>query len=121
MTDTYDLSNPASVADQLAAHADTFSQTNADDIAFAALIKAAADHLRTFIGDVDHVIEFRITHWTLQHPLACRPDLLSCPFTDEVVHDMVGRHTAPAPPGLYVLTLAEGGTPRFTARGVPGA
>lgn len=55
----------------------------------------------------DHVVEIGPGDWTLQHPLACRPDLLACRFNAAM------HRTFPEPPdvepGRYAALLDEDG------------
>jgi hypothetical protein len=43
--------------------------------------RALAESILTHLCDSpeDHIIEFRAEGWTIQHPLACHPDLSACP------------------------------------------
>lgn len=55
----------------------------------------------------DHIVDLGPGDWTMQHPLACRPDLLACPFNAAM------HRTFPEPPdaapGRYRAVMDEGG------------
>jgi hypothetical protein len=53
-----------------------------------------------------HVIEFRADGWTIQHPLACRPNLFDCPFNRVAERDLEGP---PAELGRFPCRLDEDG------------
>lgn len=44
----------------------------------AAIIAALRAELATYKQDDRHIVEFRDDGWTIQHPLACRPNLFDC-------------------------------------------
>lgn len=57
--------------------------------------------------DAQHVVEFRDDGWAIQHPDACRPNLLDCVIHDAVAHEM-SAYSGPGSPylvGRYVVTL----------------
>ncbi|MFI5852287.1 DUF6085 family protein [Micromonospora chalcea] len=48
-----------------------------------------------------HIIDFRADGWTIQHPLACRPDLFNCPVNRVAGLDLSQLDGPPVPPGRY--------------------
>ncbi len=44
--------------------------------------------------DDQHIVELRESGWTIQHPLACRPDLFACPVNRAAERDLA------EPPGV---------------------
>lgn len=60
------------------------------------------------VDDTRHVVEFRDSGWSMQHPLACRPNLLDCEIHSVVSHDMDKATGPPAPLGRYYVRIEEG-------------
>lgn len=57
-----------------------------------------------------HVIELRDDGWTIQHPLACRPDLFSCP------HNRAALAIHPDRRGQYICTINSEGALEITGK-----
>lgn len=68
--------------------------------------QAVAQALNLLAADVpQHLMEIRVDGWTLQHPLACRPNLWDC----EVNRAMDARDIpAGLRPAVYVCELVDG-------------
>lgn len=60
---------------------------------------------RSSVKDDQHIIEFRLDGWTIQHPLSCRPNLFDCPVNRVAARDFV---QVPESTGRFYCTLAEG-------------
>lgn len=72
--------------------------------------------------DDGHVVELGETGWAIQHPLACRPNLLDCPTHRAVDTFMDARVGPPVDPGRYVVVVGAGGGVKFVrlaGRGTP--
>ena len=54
--------------------------------------------------DLEHVVEFDAYGYGLQHPVACRPNLLRCPYN---VH-LASLDEPAREPGRYVMTFYDG-------------
>jgi hypothetical protein len=76
-----------------------------------ARLRAEVDRLRALMAGEDHILHCDDVGWAIQHPIACRPDLLSCPFNDALNLYMDG----PPPEGIgrYVVTLDSDGAPSY--------
>lgn len=77
----------------------------ADNPAIERMIRQLADEAEALArdglllgDDSGHIIEFRPDGWTIQHPLACRPNLFACPVNRAAEHDLAGGEV---PPGRY--------------------
>lgn len=64
-----------------------------------------------------HIVEFREQSWTMQHPLACRPNLFTCPVNELAEKTFMapgpglGRYRceiAPSNTGLLLSAMADG-------------
>lgn len=55
--------------------------------------------------DPRHVVEFTDEGWAIQHPLACRDDMLGCQFHKYIRNDAKHRGEPPVAPGRYYVTL----------------
>jgi Family of unknown function (DUF6085) len=91
------------------------------DTAIAAVEQLRAE-IDVYRGDTRHIIELRVDGFTIQHPLACRPNLFDCPVNQAARRDL---DSPPGPgPGRYYCDLADGwlaiGDP-VDAPGVPAA
>lgn len=62
-----------------AANAEFIAHARQDIPALLAEVQRLRDALAAYVGPDRHVIEFRADGWTIQHPLACRPNLFDCP------------------------------------------
>jgi hypothetical protein len=51
----------------------------------------------------EHVIDICGAHWTIKHPLSCRPDLFACPY-----HESAVQSPWQLRPGRYKCTLVDG-------------
>jgi hypothetical protein len=60
----------------------------------ALVITASLPTLTRAFGDPDdgptHIIEFTETGWTIQHPIACRPTLFTCPVNQAAQSNFTG-------------------------------
>lgn len=56
------------------------------------------------LGPDYHVAQLGPRGWAFQHPLACRPNLLACPFNDVAHRDWTEQ---PAPLGTYRCDLKD--------------
>lgn len=54
--------------------------------------------------DREHYIDFDETGWAIQHPLACRPNLLDCGLHHAITLAAAGWDEPPRPPGRYIVT-----------------
>jgi hypothetical protein len=53
-----------------------------DGLGFEPAMQRAVQAVLSALGDnPNHVAELGTTAYTIQHPLACRPDLLACPYS----------------------------------------
>ncbi|WP_431977609.1 hypothetical protein [Micromonospora haikouensis] len=56
------------------------------------------------VGEQRHIVDLRAGGWTLQHPIACRPNLVDCPVNRAAERDLA----APAVvPGRYVVEVND--------------
>lgn len=62
--------------------------------------------LETYRRDDQHIIDLRPDGWTIQHPMACRPDLFTCPV-NHAAGDLDEMPALPGP-GRYYCTLVDG-------------
>lgn len=82
------------------------SNTNCPwDNALAALERALTE---------PHVVDLRTDGWTVQHPLACRPNLFACPVNRAAERDLTERPSQA--PGQYVCALNADGLLEIGAR-----
>lgn len=51
-----------------------------------------------------HIVEFTETEYALQHPRACRPDLLSCPYN---IYLREYKDEPDQAPGRYKMALID--------------
>lgn len=67
-------------------------------------IRQALEELLGLVSRKEHILATTDIDWSLQHPLACRPDMLACP-----VHKaMMAVADPPVPSGRWIVRLAGG-------------
>lgn len=71
------------------------------------LINTLTDAHREQMGQTRHVVDLRPDGWTIQHPLACRPNLFDCPVNRAAERGL--RERPPVPDGWYVCSIGETG------------
>lgn len=100
MANRPDLLNLAALTQELAEVRDQVTPGDATHNPQALAALAIADRLLAEVvrlraaiegrpaGDASHLVEFREDGWTLQHPLACRPNLFACPVNRVAEQDL---------------------------------
>lgn len=76
-------------------------------------LEALHEQVAQLMTDETHTVEIREDCWAVQHPLRCRPDMLSCPVSrimtyGLLVRDEDGEFSVPVQdrcaPGRYVVS-----------------
>lgn len=62
-------------------------------------------------GETEHIVDFTETGFVVQHPLACRPNLLACHYSDAYFDGPLGDE-----PGSYRFRFNGDGEPELLGR-----
>ena len=69
-------------------------------------VKRLRAELETYRRDDRHIVDLRADGWTIQHPMACRPNLFNCPVNQAASRDLTEPPSLD--PGQYYCDLADG-------------
>jgi hypothetical protein len=78
---------------------------NPEALVLAAAVRQLRAELATYKRDDRHIVDLRADGWTIQHPMACRPNLFDCPVNRAAGVDLTGP---PAEIGQFYCDLVDG-------------